>query len=74
MQDDQGKYRMRISVTQRALAARDIPEDLLIFRARMEAAGIMVRLPTAGPDYQLPQPITVEGEPLSETVIQLRDL
>lgn len=50
-----------------------VPEDLLIFRARMNAHGIEVRLPTAGPDYRLPEPFEVQGEPLSETVIRLRD-
>jgi hypothetical protein len=64
---------MRTSVTQRALAAKDVPEDLLIFQARMEAAGIRVRLPNAGPDYKPPKPITVEGEALSETVVRLRN-
>jgi hypothetical protein len=64
---------MRTSVTGRVLPAQDVPEDILVFRARMEAAGIRVRLPNAGPDYKLPEPVTVEGEPLSETVIRLRD-
>jgi hypothetical protein len=49
-----------------------IPEDLLIFRGRMSDNGISVRLPTAGPDYALPEPIQVDGEPLSETVKRLR--
>ena len=62
-----------MKVTRRVLPAQDVPEDLLIFRARMEAAGIRVRLPNAGPDYPLPEPVTVEGEPLSHTVIRLRD-
>jgi hypothetical protein len=50
-----------------------VAEDLLVFRARMGGCGVKVRLPTAGPDYELPEPFTVEGEPLSETVVRLRD-
>lgn len=49
------------------------PEDLLIFRARMDECGVGVRLPTTGAGYQLPEPIEVQGEPLSDTVIHLRD-
>jgi hypothetical protein len=61
------------SLARNTRPAEGVAEDLLIFRARMEDCGVKVRLPTAGPDYRLPEPITVEGEPLSETVIRLRD-
>jgi hypothetical protein len=49
------------------------PEDLLIFRARMDECGVKVRLPSAGAGYHLPEPIEIAGEPLSDTVIRLRD-
>lgn len=50
-----------------------VPEDLLVFQARMAEYGIGVRLPTARSDFRLGEPITVEGEPLSETVVKLRN-
>jgi hypothetical protein len=62
--------RIRARTTRRTDA---VAEDLLVFRARMKACGVKVRLPTAGPGYELPEPFTVEGEPLSETVVRLRD-
>jgi hypothetical protein len=62
--------RIRARTTRRTDA---VAEDLLVFRARMEACGVKVRLPTASSDYELPEPFTVEGEPLSETVVRLRD-
>ncbi|MBV9108577.1 MAG: hypothetical protein JO306_04120 [Gemmatimonadetes bacterium] len=52
---------------------RGAPEDLLIFRARMDEYGVRVRLPTTSAGYQLPEPIKVQGEPLGDTVIHLRD-
>jgi hypothetical protein len=49
-----------------------VPEDLAVFQQRMADCGIKVRLPTAGADYPLPEPIHIEGESLSETVIRQR--
>ncbi len=59
--------------TRTRLPAESVSEDLLIFRARMGDCGVNVRLPSAGADYELPEPFHVEGEPLSKTVIRLRD-
>ncbi len=50
-----------------------VPEDLLVFQARMADHGINVRLPNARSDFRLADPIRIEGEPLSNTVIRLRD-
>ena len=64
---------MKRATTRTSLPVESVPEDLLIFRARMKDCGVNVRLPSAGVDYRLPEPFHVEGELLSETVIRLRD-
>lgn len=48
------------------------PDDLAEFATRMRQKGVGVTLPNAGPDYQLPEPFEIVGEPLSDTVIRLR--
>ena len=63
---------MQKASTRAAQRTDGVPEDLAVFQQRMADCGIKVRLPTAGADYQLPEPIHIEGEGLSETVIRLR--
>ena len=46
--------------------------DLLDLQRRAAAQGLNIRLPTAGPDWELPEPVEVEGELASEALIRLR--
>ena len=62
---------MRDTIT-RSAVHEIIPEDLAVFARRMTAAGVRVRLPSAGASYVFPEPWRIKGEPLSETVIRVR--
>ena len=63
---------MQKVVTRTLPPTEGVPEDLAVFQRRMWDCGIQVRLPDAGPDFGLPEPIHIEGESLSDTVIRLR--
>lgn len=53
--------------------AHRIPEDLRIFQERMAANGVHVAISVAGPGYQLPAPVHLDGTPLSDVVRQMRE-
>lgn len=46
--------------------------ELLAMRRRLAKQGVHLQLPTAGPDWQLPDMIEVDGELPSEAMIRLR--
>ena len=48
------------------------PPELLEFQRRMAEQGVHVRLSSAGPDRELPEPIDLGGVSLGEMVIRLR--
>ncbi|HET6228544.1 MAG TPA: hypothetical protein VFE05_00615 [Longimicrobiaceae bacterium] len=60
------------NAVRRPAASPALPDDLAIFESRMRHLGISVRLPDAGPGYAIPDTVSIEGEPLSETVVRLR--
>lgn len=52
---------------------REVPERLREYYDRLTAAGIAVTLPTAGPDFELPEPVELDGTPLSAIICELRE-
>jgi hypothetical protein len=46
--------------------------DLLAFQRRAEEQGWMVRLPSPGPDWELPAPVDLSGDSLGDMVVRLR--
>lgn len=48
------------------------PPALLEFQRRMAKMGIQVRLPTRDPNWELPDPVDLNGVSLSEMVVRLR--
>lgn len=64
--------KMQKVTTQAPPRTDGVPEDLAVFQRRMWDCGIHVRLPDAGSNFRMPDPIHIEGESLSDTVIRLR--
>lgn len=52
--------------------AREHPPELLEMKRRAEELGIEIRLPTAGPDWQLPEPLPIPADVVSKIVVQQR--
>lgn len=46
--------------------------ELLAMKRRAEEMGIEIRLPTAGPDWQLPEPLPIPADVVSRIVVQQR--
>ena len=53
-------------------AHRHPDPELRAMQRRLARHGVHLQLPTAGPDWQLPDMIEVEGELPSEALIRLR--
>jgi hypothetical protein len=52
---------------------REVPEHLREYYDRLTGAGIAVTLPTAGPDFKLPEPVKLDGTPLSAIICESRE-
>jgi hypothetical protein len=46
--------------------------DLLAFQRRAAEQGWMVRLPSVDPDWELPEPVDLDGASLGDMVVRLR--
>ena len=46
--------------------------ELLAMKRRAAEMGIELRLPTAGPDWQLPEPLPIPADVVSKIVVQQR--
>lgn len=46
--------------------------DLIAFQRRAAEQGWMVRLPAHEPDWELPEPVELDGESLGDMVVRLR--
>jgi hypothetical protein len=46
--------------------------DLLAFQRRAEEKGWMVQLPSPEPDWELPEPVDLDGGSLGDMVVRLR--
>lgn len=46
--------------------------ELLAMKRRAAEMGIDIRLPTAGPDWQLPEPLPIPADVVSTIVVQQR--
>lgn len=64
---------MRSAQMQAGALAPHVPEDLRAFHDRLASHNVQVDIAVPGPSYELPDPIEVEGPPLSEVVRQTRD-
>jgi hypothetical protein len=51
---------------------REQPPELLEFQRRMAERGVLVQLPTAGPDWELPEPLPIDADEASRAVVKLR--
>lgn len=62
----------RTNVANRA-PVTGMPEDLLIFQARMASSGITVRLPAeSSTPFELPELLPISGDDLSQAVLRSR--
>lgn len=50
-----------------------VPEDLRAFQERLADAGVEIDISVPGPAYALPEPVELDGTPLSELIRELRE-
>jgi hypothetical protein len=52
----------------------DHSPELLVFQRRMAERGVLVQLPAAGAEWQLPEPLPIDAHEASRAVVELRRL